>query len=157
MPIPAGVGTHLQLFAFGFQKNSPYLGLFNYYLKKMDEKGATHKILASYKVPDQQCPDYKGKALGFNSCITAFIVIFCGLFVALAMFAAEQVTRCMNISMPTYDTLIPKTAQPHLATHMAAEIDELKRDKEEIQKRIEDLQNKLDSISEYHWAKKYCN
>jgi ABC-type amino acid transport substrate-binding protein len=35
--------------AFGFQKDFPYLDLFNYMLKELKEKGIYDKIAASYE------------------------------------------------------------------------------------------------------------
>ena len=40
-------------FAYGFQKDSPYLGVFNYYLKEMREKGSLKQIQKKYDPPDQ--------------------------------------------------------------------------------------------------------
>ena len=40
-------------YAYGFQKDSPYLGIFNYYIKEMREKGALQKIQKKYDPPDQ--------------------------------------------------------------------------------------------------------
>ena len=56
--------------AFAFQKDSPYLKLFNYYLNAMEEKGLTHQIKEKYKKLPQHCPDKSGKYdLGYiNNC-----------------------------------------------------------------------------------------
>ena len=43
-----------QPYAFVFQKNSPYLPLFNYYLKKMAEKGTLHQLIKKYEPGTQQ-------------------------------------------------------------------------------------------------------
>ena len=40
-------------YAYGFQKDSPYLGIFNYYIKEMREKGTLQQILKKYDPPDQ--------------------------------------------------------------------------------------------------------
>ncbi len=40
-------------YAYGFQRDSPFLGPFNYYLKQLREKGATKKILDEYQVRPQ--------------------------------------------------------------------------------------------------------
>ena len=42
--------------AFGFQKDSPYLDLFNFYLKEMQEKGAIGEILKD--IMPQNCRNY---------------------------------------------------------------------------------------------------
>ena len=59
--------------AWGFQKNSPFLPLFNSYLKKLDEKGTFQKLLQRFAPPSQVCPDGAGKPIGFSSCLTAFL------------------------------------------------------------------------------------
>ena len=46
--------------AFAFQKDSPFVKLFNYYLKAMDEKGISHQIKEKYKKLPQTCPDKSG-------------------------------------------------------------------------------------------------
>ena len=46
--------------AFAFQKDSPFVKLFNYYLKAMDEKGISHQIEEKYKKLPQTCPDKSG-------------------------------------------------------------------------------------------------
>ena len=45
-----------QPYAYVFQKDSPYLSLFNFYLKKMAEKGTIHQLLKKYEPAPQQCP-----------------------------------------------------------------------------------------------------
>ena len=62
-------------YAFGFQKNSPYLGLFNHFLKEMREKGVMKNILVKYESATQVCPDMSGKPLGINSSFTAFLLL----------------------------------------------------------------------------------
>ena len=51
-------------YAYGLQKDSPYLGLFNYYLKEMREKGALKQILNKFESGEQVCPDMSGQPLG---------------------------------------------------------------------------------------------
>ena len=60
-------------YAWGFQKYSSYLPLFNYYLKKMNEKGSIRKLYNKFKPLPQVCPDGAGKPIGFQNCLTAFI------------------------------------------------------------------------------------
>ena len=59
-------------YAYGFQKDSPFLPLFNYYLNEMKEKGSLKQIQVKYEPPSQICPDYSGKSLGFSSVFAAF-------------------------------------------------------------------------------------
>ena len=42
--------------AFGFQKDSPYLDVFNFYLKEMQEKGAIGEILKD--IMPENCRNY---------------------------------------------------------------------------------------------------
>ena len=62
-------------YAYGFQKDSPYLPLFNHYLKDMREKGSLNQILKKYEAAPQVCPDSSGLPLGFDSCFTAFLLL----------------------------------------------------------------------------------
>ena len=64
---------------WGFQKYSPYLPLFNYHLKKMEEQGSLQKHLKKFQSPPQVCPDGAGKPIGFNSSLTAFL-LFAGMY-----------------------------------------------------------------------------
>ena len=68
MAIPAKIAK-IPL-AFGFQKDSPSLPLFNFHLKKMIEKGSFEKHYRQFQPQPQVCPDGAGKPLGFNSTIT---------------------------------------------------------------------------------------
>ena len=75
--------------AFGFQKDSPFLGLFNYYLKEMRETGTLDQIMKKYESGPQVCEDYSGKPLGFGSVSAAFIVIIFALISVLIIFILE--------------------------------------------------------------------
>ena len=80
-------------YAYGFQKDSPYLPIFNHYIKEMQEKGALDKILDKYSPSPQNCPDLTGVALGFDSCITAFLVLIGGGVLGLFLLAIELSSR----------------------------------------------------------------
>ena len=64
--------------SFGYQKHWPYQGIFDYYLREMKEKGALKRIFSKYEKGAQICPDLSGKALGFESCFTAFLFLLSG-------------------------------------------------------------------------------
>ena len=64
--------------SYGYQKHSPYQGLFDHYIKEMREKGALKQILDKYETGTQVCPDESGKPLGFESCFTAFLALISG-------------------------------------------------------------------------------
>ena len=79
--------------AYGFQKDSPFLPLFNYYLNEMKEKGMVKQIIGKYEPPPQVCPDYSGKSLGFGSVFAAFGVLFFGVGIAMILFGLEKLTQ----------------------------------------------------------------
>ncbi|XP_059085217.1 uncharacterized protein LOC131882167 [Tigriopus californicus] len=83
-------------YAYGFQKDSPYLGLFNHYLKQLRERGTTKKILEKYDSQPQVCPDYSGKPLGLNNCFTAFVCLILGLLVGLALLVIEKSAQMIS-------------------------------------------------------------
>ena len=80
-------------YAYGFQKDSPYLQIFNHYIKAMHEKGSLKQIIEKYTPPPQICPDLTGEALGFNSCISAFLVLIGGASFGLILLAIELCAR----------------------------------------------------------------
>ena len=69
---------NLQLFTIGIQKDSPYLGLFNYYLRKMRQDGSLDKNVKDYFAVPQACPDNTDKALGFNNLIFPVFILILG-------------------------------------------------------------------------------
>ena len=80
-------------YAYGFQKDSPFLDLFNFYLKEMREKGSMKQILEKYQPPEQVCPDYSGKPLGFGAVFTAFVILCLGAGIALILFSLEIIAE----------------------------------------------------------------
>jgi len=86
-------------YAYGFQKNSPLLGPFNFYLKQLRESGTVKKIIDSYDQGDQVCPDFSGQSLGFASCFTAFVILLGGLFLGLIFFVLETAATVRKCSM----------------------------------------------------------
>ena len=80
-------------YAYGFQKDSPYLPLFNHYLKEMREKGSLKQILDKFAPPPQFCPDLTGQPLGFDSCFTAFLILIGGLTIGLILLVIEQCSK----------------------------------------------------------------
>lgn len=85
-------------YAYGFQKYSPYLGPFNYYLRQMREKGTTKKILDEHEPQPQVCPDFSGKPLGLESCFTAFLILISGLIVSPFTLLFEAMIRSCSRS-----------------------------------------------------------
>ena len=48
----------------------------------MKEKGALKRIFSKYEKGAPICPDLSGKALGFESCFTAFLFLLSGKLVS---------------------------------------------------------------------------
>ena len=84
-------------YAFGFQKDSPFLPLFNYNLNEMKEKGSLKQIQVKYEPPPQICPDYSGKSLGVGSVFAAFAVLSSGAGIALILFGLEKLTQAFGM------------------------------------------------------------
>ena len=87
-------------YAYGFQKDSPYLHLFNHYLKEMREKGTLKKILNKYQAAPQVCPDSSGLPLGFESVFTAFLLLVGGIILGSILFCIECYSRISGTSVP---------------------------------------------------------
>ena len=79
--------------SWAFQKNSPFLGLFNHFLIKMRDEGTLQKIIKSYLPPRQICPNYSGKPLTMRGCFTAFFIIIFGLSLAMISLVIEKVKK----------------------------------------------------------------
>ena len=84
---------NFQYFSFAFQKNSPYLSLFDKYLGELREKGTARQILSKYESGDQICPNYSGLPIGFDSCFTAFLALISGSAVGLILFFIEYLSH----------------------------------------------------------------
>ena len=90
--------------AYGFQKDSPFLPLFNYNLNKMKERGSLKQIQVKYEPPPQICPDYSGKSLGVNSVFSAFGVLFSGVGIALILFGLEKLTQSFGMKWSIFNS-----------------------------------------------------
>ena len=90
--------------AYGFQKDSPFLPLFDYYLNEMKEKGSLKQIQVKYKSPPQVCPDYSGKSLGVNSVFAAFGVLFVGVGIAVILFGLEKLTHSFGMKWSIFNS-----------------------------------------------------
>ena len=76
--------------AWGIQKDSPFIELFNYYLKDMKEKGTMQQIFEKYESLPQVCPDSSGKAVGMDACFTAFGVLLFGAGISVLLLITEM-------------------------------------------------------------------
>ena len=90
--------------AYGFQKDSPFLPLFDYYLNEMKEKGSMKQIQVKYKPPPQTCPDYSGKSLGVSSVFSAFGVLFSGVGIAMILFGLEKLTQAFGMKWSIFNS-----------------------------------------------------
>ena len=90
--------------AFGFQKDSPFLPLFNYNLNRMREKGSLKQIQVKYEPPPQVCPDYSGKSLGVRSVFSAFGVFFFGVGIAFILFGLEKLTQSFGMKWSIFNS-----------------------------------------------------
>ena len=91
---------NIQPYAMVFQKDSPYLPLFNHYVNEMREKGALQQIMKHYQPDPQDCGDDTGRPLGFNNCITAFLVPIAGMILAMILFLIETVSVACGVKIP---------------------------------------------------------
>ena len=88
---------NFQPIAFGFQKDSPYLDIFNYYLREMIEKGVMKQISERYKVSQQVCPDFNGSPLGFESCFAPYLILIIGTIMGFLFMIFEIITEKMRV------------------------------------------------------------
>ena len=78
--------------SIAFQKDSPYVELFNFYLKQMSEQGTLEKLLGSAK-KERECPSQNGKPIGFNGCLTAFLALTFGFLSGLLLMCLEKLYK----------------------------------------------------------------
>ena len=82
--------------AFGFQKDSSLLNLFDYHLKEMKESGALDQIMKKYESGPQVCEDYSGKPLGMGSVFAAFAIVILALLLVYVILAIEFMASFFN-------------------------------------------------------------
>ena len=83
--------------AWAMQKHSPFYLAFNHYIRRLKEIGAIQRYDKRYEIKDQWCPDYSGKPLSINQCITAFNVLVVGVVGGLAWFILEIIVPQQHI------------------------------------------------------------
>ena len=118
-------------YAYGFQKDSPYLQLFNHYLKEMREKGTLKKILNKYKAAPQVCPDSSGLPLGFESVFTAFLLLVGGIILGLILFCIECYSRMSGTHIPFLEIYDKSKKIEVLSTYNTTESDSATLEKRE--------------------------
>ena len=90
--------------AYGLQKDSPFLPIFNYYLNEMKEKGIFKQIQDKFEPSPQICPDYSGKPLGVGSVFVAFCVLFFGVGIAVILFGLEKLTKSFGMKWSIFNS-----------------------------------------------------
>ena len=102
--------------AFGLQKNSTYLFVFNYFLQLLKEGGPLERLVTkdlTYELGSdkQSCPGYDGKPLGLSTCFTSFILLFTGATISVILFVTEGVAKILKIRIPRRDLIYPPFVQ----------------------------------------------
>ena len=88
-------------YSIGLQKDSPFLKLFNYHLQNMAERGVLDQITKKYDTLPQECPDYTGKALGFHTLVSGFVLVSCGIIVSFVIWVMEYMVSKFNKTIST--------------------------------------------------------
>ena len=91
-------------YAYGFQKDSPFLPIFNYYLNEMKEKGSLKQIQVKYEPASQVCPDYSGRPLGIGAVFSLFVVFFVGIGIAFILFGLETFTQAFGMKWSIFNS-----------------------------------------------------
>ena len=76
-------------YGWPFQKFSPFLDIFNFYIGEKIEKGNWNAITNRYAPKPQICPDMSGKPIEFANCFSAFLILICGVILAFLLFGLE--------------------------------------------------------------------
>ena len=79
--------------AWTFQKHSPYLDIFNYYIQEQIQKGQWNALINRYQAQPQACPDLSGMPIEFATCFTAFLCLIGGAFCALVFLSIEYALK----------------------------------------------------------------
>ena len=76
-------------YAWTFQKHSPYIDIFNFYITELTQKGQWNAIINKYQAQPQVCPDLSGMPIEFANCFTAFLCLVGGFALGLLLFLLE--------------------------------------------------------------------
>merc|ERR1719317_1543746 len=80
-------------FAFPFPKRGQFNDLINYGLKKMIESGELKKLQIKWGNPDQKCGGGKGRTLGFENAMPAFLIFVAGMSLSLFIIIFEMTIK----------------------------------------------------------------
>jgi len=129
--------------AMGFQKGSPFLDLFNYYLKEMRETGALDQIMKKYDSGPQVCEDYSGKPLGFGSVSAAFAIMIVAMIFVLTVFLLELMASFFNFKGFDLNSDPPKNEVHFLRRIISKQAKELKQ-----------MKAKMKLVNNVSWSRK---
>jgi hypothetical protein len=76
-------------YAWPFQKYSPYLDIFNFYIKGYKEKGIFDALSNRHQSSSPVCPDPSGMPIEFQNCFTAFLALMAGMAVSFLIMILE--------------------------------------------------------------------
>ena len=82
--------------SWAFPKDSPYLKLFDFYMRHFLEKGQYKALEAKYSVGKQVCNDTGGLPIDFTICVTAFLILLTGLMISMLLLLCEATLLCKN-------------------------------------------------------------
>ena len=80
-------------YTWPFQKHSPYLDIFNFYIHELIQKGQWNAIINKYQAQPQVCPDLSGMPIEFANCFTAFLCLIGGAFFGLMSLSIEYALK----------------------------------------------------------------
>ena len=78
---------------FSLQKNSPYLQLFDYYIIRLQERGILERIVKKYTPQPRDCNSSSAKAIGYESCFFAFLLLLLGYLFGILLLIIENYWR----------------------------------------------------------------
>ena len=76
--------------AFPFQKDSPYLKIFNRKLKELKEKGIISKIISKHRLTPRDCQTSAATSIDVEDCFTAYLIWAFGLILGLLFLMVEK-------------------------------------------------------------------
>ena len=80
-------------YGWPFPKFSPFLDIFNFYISEFIEKGQWNNINNKYAAQPQVCPDMSGSPIEFPNCVAAFLLLLCGMSLALVLLGIEYALK----------------------------------------------------------------
>jgi hypothetical protein len=111
--------------AYGFQKHSPYLDIFSYFITHFKESGSYENIRRKYESKPQICPDYSGESIGFDSCVTMFLVILMGFGLGFLFLLIECLLKYFIPDLNWFNSNPPEESSE--VTELKLEVQQLKQ------------------------------